>query len=204
MMLPSRLAAAALLAFVLVQPAPGQDGLQPPERPPEPPKEMKRPSGRTDLDRLFSLLQHAPDTASAKLVEARIWSQWFQSGSDTADLLMARARIAMDDNDTDVALELLDALVAVVPHYVEAWNRRATVNYMRKDFGSALHDVAETLAREPRHFGALVGLGLILQEIGQDKKALEAFRQALSLNPHLERVPDLIKQLTPKVEGREI
>ncbi|BBF91804.1 tetratricopeptide repeat protein [Blastochloris tepida] len=204
MMLPSRPLTAALLALAFVLPVAAQSPLRPPERPPEPPQELKRPTGRADLDRLFTLLQHAPDRDTAKLVEARIWGQWFSSGSDTADLLMARARAAMDDNDTEVALQLLDALVTVVPDYVEAWNRRATVNYMRKDYGSALHDVAETLAREPRHFGALVGLGLILEDIGQEKQALEAFRQALAINPYLERVPDLIKQLAPKVEGREI
>ena len=204
MMLPSRPLIAALLALAFVLPVAAQSSLRPPERLPEPPKELKRPAGRADLDRLFTLLQHAPDRDTAKLVETRIWGQWFHSGSDTADLLMSRARAAMDDNDTEVALQLLDALVTVVPDYIEAWNRRATVNYMRKNYSGALHDVAETLAREPRHFGALMGLGLILEDIGQEKQALEAFRQALALNPYLERVPDLIKQLTPKVEGREI
>ena len=106
--------------------------------------------------------------------------------------------------DTGLAIELLDAVVALAPYFVEGWNRRATLHYQRKDFGSALNDLAETLAREPRHFGALVGLGLILQDIGQDKQALEAFRQALALNPYLDRVPDLIKALTLKVEGRDI
>ena len=60
------------------------------------------------------------------------------------------------------------------------------------------------LAREPRHFGALSGLGIILQELGDDKGALEAFRRAVAVHPHLERIPDLVKKLTEKVEGREI
>ena len=60
------------------------------------------------------------------------------------------------------------------------------------------------LAREPRHFGALAGLGMIMQDLGDDKRALDAFRKALAINPHLERVPDLVKTLSEKVEGRDI
>jgi hypothetical protein len=60
------------------------------------------------------------------------------------------------------------------------------------------------LAREPRHFGALTGLGVIMQEFNEDKLALEAFRRALAVNPHLQKVPDFVKTLTEKVEGRDI
>ena len=87
---------------------------------------------------------------------------------------------------------------------VEAWNRRATVYYTKKDFGRALADIHEVLAREPRHFGALAGLGMIMQDLGDEKRALEAFRKALAVNPHLEKVPELVKTLTEKVEGRDI
>ncbi len=60
------------------------------------------------------------------------------------------------------------------------------------------------MAREPRHFGALSGLGLMLQDIGDDKHALEAYRKALAIDPHLENIPDAVKTLTDKVEGRDI
>ena len=65
-------------------------------------------------------------------------------------------------------------------------------------------DIAEVLAREPRHFGALSGLGMILQEIGDDKHALEAYRKALAVDPHLDNVPDVVKTLTEKVEGNRM
>jgi Tfp pilus assembly protein PilF len=78
------------------------------------------------------------------------------------------------------------------------------VYYTKKDFGRALADIHEVLAREPRHFGALSGLGIILQELGDEKHALEVFRRALAIHPHLERVPDLVKKLTDKVDGRDI
>ena len=126
------------------------------------------------------------------------------SGGDTATLLMSRVKLAMDKKDFDLAIKLLNAIVDIRPDYVEAWNRRATVYYMRKDFGHALEDIRHVLKLEPRHFGALSGLGMIFEEIGDDKQALEAFRRALAVHPHLEKIPDLVKKLTEKVEGRDI
>jgi len=111
---------------------------------------------------------------------------------------------ATDDKDYDLAIKLLDAIIAIKPDYVEAWNRRATVLYLKRDYGHALADIREVLAREPRHFGALAGLGLILQDIGDDKHALEAYRRALAIDPHLQNLADTVKTLIEKVEGREI
>ena len=156
------------------------------------------------LDFLFGALKAAPDEASAKHVEARIWAQWLQTSSDTAALLMLRAKAAMDAQKPDVALKLLDAVVKLRPDYIEAWNRRATIYYLKNDYARSLQDIREVLVREPRHFGALAGLGMIMQDIGDEKRALEAFRKALAVNPHLEKVPELVKTLTEKVEGRDI
>jgi tetratricopeptide (TPR) repeat protein len=156
------------------------------------------------LDFLFGALKAAPDEASAKHVEARIWALWMQTPSDTAALLMVRAKAAMDAQKMDVALKLLDAVVKLRPDYVEAWNRRATVYYLQSDYTHSLEDIEQVLVREPRHFGALAGLGMIMQDLGDDKRALEAFRKALAVNPYLEKVPELVKTLTEKVEGRDI
>jgi tetratricopeptide (TPR) repeat protein len=157
-----------------------------------------------NLDFLFEALKAAPDADSAKLVEARIWALWIASGSDTADLLMSRVKAAIDNKDTALAIELLDAIIGLKPDYVEAWNRRATLYFANKDFGKSLADIREVLAREPRHFGALTGLGIILQELGEDKLALEAFRRALAVDPYLPKIPEFVKTLTEKVEGRDI
>jgi tetratricopeptide (TPR) repeat protein len=180
-----------------------------------PPKQKKLPEApaklpkvgadRTrGLDFLFGALKAAPDEASAKHVEARIWALWLQTPSDTAALLMARAKIAMDAQQTDVAMKLLDAVIKLRPDYVEAWNRRATLYYLQNDYARSLADIEQVLAREPRHFGALAGLGMIMQDVGDDKRALDAFRKALAINPHLEKVPELVKTLSEKVEGRDI
>ena len=156
------------------------------------------------LDFLFGALKAAPDEASAKHVEARIWAVWLQTPSDTAALLMLRAKAAMDAQQSDVALKLLDAVVKLRPDYIEGWNRRATLYYLKNDYARSLRDIEQVLIREPRHFGALAGLGMIMQDLGDDKRALDAFRKALAINPHLEKVPELVKTLSEKVEGRDI
>jgi tetratricopeptide (TPR) repeat protein len=175
--------------------------------PMQPPKDLPRPQrgDRTrNLDFLFGALKAAPDAESAKQVENRIWALWIASGSDTANLLMTRAKTAIDANDLDLAIELLDAIVKIKPDYVEAWNRRATIHYMRKEYRQSMEDIRQVLIREPRHFGAMSGLGMILQEFGDEKRALDVFRRALEINPHLPKIDELVKTLIEKVEGRAI
>jgi tetratricopeptide (TPR) repeat protein len=211
---PSLRFAAAMAALALVcaapQPAPAQEAKPPnaePAQPPAPPTKLPRPQrgDRTqNLDFLFGALKAAPDTETAKAIEERIWALWFVSGSDTADLLMTRVKSAFEAKELDLAIQLLDAVVEIKPDYVEAWNRRATIYFMKKDYGHALDDIRQVLAREPRHFGALSGLGLIMQEFGDDKRALEVFRRTLAVHPQIEKIPEIVKSLTEKVEGRDI
>jgi tetratricopeptide (TPR) repeat protein len=182
--------------------APPKQQKKPPEAPSKLPKVgADRVHG---LDFLFGALKAAPDEASAKHVEARIWALWLQTPSDTAALLMMRAKAAMDAQQLDVAQKLLDAVVKLRPDYVEGWNQRATLYYLRNDYMRSLEDIEQVLAREPRHFGALAGLGMIMQDLGDEKRALDAFRKALAINPHLDKVPELVKTLSEKVEGRDI
>jgi tetratricopeptide (TPR) repeat protein len=157
-----------------------------------------------NIEFLFGALKAAPDDASAKAVEDRIWALWVAAGNDTTGLLMSRAKKAIDDNNYDLAIKLLDAIIEIKPDYTEAWNRRATVFFLKKDYGNSLADLSKVLSREPRHFGALSGLGLIMQDIGDDKHALDAYRKALAVHPRLKGVGDKIKTLVEKVEGRDI
>jgi tetratricopeptide (TPR) repeat protein len=199
-----------VLAGAMAAPAVAQDPrLLPPGKQktlPGAPAKLPNVSGEKfkNLDFLFGALKAAPDEESAKAVEARIWAVWTATPSDTAALLMVRAKTAMDRKEMDVALKLLDAVIKLRPDYVEAWNRRATLYYLQNDYAQSMEDIRQVLIREPRHFGALAGLGMIMQETGDEKHALEAFRKALAINPHMERVPDLVKTLTEKVEGRDI
>ena len=196
---------AAAPVFALAQDPPTNLPKQQKRLPEAPGKLPKVGADKTrGLDFLFGALKAAPDEVSAKHVEARIWAIWLQTPSDTAALLMMRAKAAMDAQQSDVALKLLDAVVKLRPDYVEGWNRRATLYYLKNDYGRSLHDIEQVLIREPRHFGALAGLGMIMQDLGDDKRALDAFRKALAINPHLEKVPELVKTLSEKVEGRDI
>jgi tetratricopeptide (TPR) repeat protein len=178
----------------------GDDWVQPPGNLPR----VDHADPANNLDTLFAALKIAPDETSAKAIEERIWAMWMVSGSDTCDLLMTRVKVATDAKDYDLALKLLDALVAIKPDYVEAWNQRATIYYLKDDYPHAIADIAEVLAREPRHFGALSGLGMMLQELGDDKDALNAYRDALKIDPHLEHIPDVVRTLSEKVEGRDL
>ncbi len=194
------LGGAPALSPALAQSSPGVEWLRPPSDLPR----VERGEPSYSLNTLFDALKVAPDDASAKAIEDRIWSLWKVSGSDTCTLLMSRARAATDAKDYDLAIKLLDAVVEIKPDYVEAWNRRATIYYLKQDYAHALADIAQVLSREPRHFGALAGLGLILQDIGDDKHALEAYRKALAIDPHLENLSEVVKTLSEKVEGRDI
>ena len=171
-----------------------------PDKLPKPPKGDRA----RNIDFLFEALKAAPDEDIAKQVENRIWAIWLASGSDTTDLLMNRVKAAIEAKDTALAVQLLDSIIEIKPDYIEAWNRRATLFFSMKDYGRAMTDIREVLNREPRHFGALAGLGMILEELGDDKQALDAFRKALAVNPHMKKIPDMVKTLTEKVEGRDI
>ena len=192
----------AAIAAALAAPATAaqSDLVMPPKKLPR----VQRGDTAHNLDFLFGALKVAPDDVTAKAIEERIWALWASTSSDTTILLMSRARTAMEQHDFDLAIKLLDAVTKIKPKYVEAWNERATIYYMNKDYGRALANIREVLRREPRHFGALSGLGLIMQDIGDDKQALEVYRRALAIYPRLQRIPELVKELQDKVEGRDI
>ncbi|ADH90366.1 TPR repeat-containing protein [Ancylobacter novellus DSM 506] len=179
---------------------------QTPEKPsPEKPAEAaQEPDRGKRLDALFAALKAAPDKDSAKNIAERIDVALTPSGSDTADLLMSRAALATQAKDYDLAIELLDGVLKVEPNHLEAWNKRATVFYLKQDFSDALNDLRQVVAREPRHYGAWSGIAIICKEIGDEKHALEAARQALAIYPHLDEVEDMEKTLTISVEGRPI
>jgi tetratricopeptide (TPR) repeat protein len=196
------IATAAFAAFALPAHAETGSWLEPPA--PQTLPKTARGDRMQNLEFLFGALKVAPDETSAKAIEQRIWALWVVSQSDTANLLMSRVRTAIEAKDEDLALKLLDGIVKIKPDYVEAWNRRATLYYTKKDFGRSIADIREVLKREPRHFGALMGLAMIMTEVGDDKQALEVYRRLLAVYPKMQRIPDLVKTLQEKVEGRDI
>ncbi|MBM3528384.1 MAG: tetratricopeptide repeat protein [Alphaproteobacteria bacterium] len=196
-------AAPAVAQQVVPPPGSSGDAIESMQAPKDLPRAQRGDPVR-NLDFLFGALKAAPDADTAKQVENRIWALWLASGSDTANLLMMRVKTAIEAKDLDLAIKLLDSVVQIKPDYVEAWNRRATLHYMRKDFGKSMEDIRQVLLLEPRHFGAMSGLGMILQEFGDERRALAAFRKALEIYPHLPKIPEAVKALTEKVDGRDI
>ena len=198
------LAILSAAAFLAVVPAPVYAQKDGATEPPAKAQRAQRGERTETLEFLFGALKVAPDEASAKAIEQKIWARWLITRSDTANLLMTRVKTAVEGQDLDLALKLLDSIIEIKPDYVEAWNRRATIYYQKKDYNRSLADLRQVLAREPRHFGAIAGLALIMQDIGEDKRALEMYRKALEIYPRLPRIPDTVKSLSEKVEGRDI
>ena len=192
------------LALALAVPALAEPRRAPPE--PAAPKPAARPTSKPPptLDELFERLAKARDAAEAGGVARLIERRWMRSGSDTADLLMSRAIEAMKADDPGLAVELLDRVIARAPGWAEAWNRRATAFFMQGDRRRSLADIRETLAREPRHFGALSGLGVILLAEEDKRRAYDAFKRALAVHPHLHGARESLDRLAPEVEGRDI
>lgn len=155
------------------------------------------------LDDLFTRLKDA-DEASSGRIEREIWSEWSKSGSPAMDLLLKRGRDAMAAGDMKVAIEHFTALVDHAPDFAEGWNARATAFFQAGEFGPSVADIAQVLRLNPRHFGALSGFGMILEETGRDTQAMEVYRSALAIHPHLTGVLDAIKRLEAKADGQDL
>ena len=140
-----------------------------------------------ELDRLFATLQGA-SAAEAVRIESDIWRIWSRSGSAAMDLLLERGRKAAEQGDFEAALDHLTALTDHAPDFAEGWNARATVFFQIGAYGPAIADLQRVLALNPRHFGALSGFGMILEEIHRPAQALEAYRAAWTLHPHMQGV----------------
>ncbi len=163
-----------------------------------------RPAGDAELDRLYERLAKAQSKTEADNIALAIERTELRSGSDTADLLMDRALTAIKASNTDKAIKILSAVIHLRPDYAEAWNRRATAYYLKKDYVRSIADVAETLRRNPREFGAWNGLGMMLVDMGDKKNAYEALKRALAINPHMPEARKMLDELKGEVEGRDI
>jgi len=155
------------------------------------------------LDDLFQRLASA-DEAGAGRIEREIWLEWSKSGSPAMDLLLQRGRDAMTAGDKDLAIEHFSALIDHDPDFAEGWNARATAFFAAGDYGRSVADIAETLKRNPRHFGALTGLAVILEQTDRPKAALKAWAAARAIHPHLVGVEDAIERLEHDAEGQEL
>jgi len=156
------------------------------------------------LDALFQRLTTTQDEAEAQVIESFIWTLWLDGHDDTLNQLLAQGTRDMQVGDLDAAVDRFSTLIDMAPDFAEAWNKRATVYFMTGRYDESIDDCMQVLAREPRHFGALSGLGLIYQSRGQDAEALDWFRRALEQNPHMSSIRQRVEVLSLEVEGEPI
>ena len=196
-----------LLFSVAALYAPGVRAAPPPELPPAgaPLSEEGKAEARdTVLDRLFTELAKAESEEAGRALERAIQGVWLTSGSPSIDLLMGRGLDALGEDNIDRAYFYFDEVVTLAPGFAEGWNKRAAIHYLREDYAAALRDLEQVLRLEPRHYEALAGLGVILEDLGDKKGALEAYRRALKLDPWLKNGGTRIAPLELEVEGRGI
>ncbi len=156
-----------------------------------------------DMDGLYAELAD-PDNPNWERAQADILREWSKSGSAMMDLLLKRGQEAMEAGDVDAAIEHLTALTDHAPDFAEGWYARATAYFRAGLFGPSLSDIRTTLALNPRHFGALTGLGTILEESGDPEDAMNAYRAALALNPHQANVREALERLEKDANGVDI
>lgn len=155
------------------------------------------------LDSLFERLKTAEE-GEASRIEREIWIEWSKSGSPAEDLLLQRGKDAMELGDYAAAIEHFTAIIDHDPDFAEAWNARATAFYMAGEFGPSVADIGQVLTLNPRHFGALSGLAMILEESGKPERALQVYRAALAIHPHLQGAAEAVERLETEAEGQEL
>lgn len=147
------------------------------------------------LDRLFARLAKARNSDEARNTEASIWRLWMTSDSATAELLLAQAVKAMEARQNEIALGILNRVIEVHPEFMEAWNKRATVYFLLGRFEQSVADIDHVLDVEPRHFGALSGLGMIKRQQDDLAAARAAFSDALAVNPNMDGVKRALEEI---------
>jgi tetratricopeptide (TPR) repeat protein len=153
------------------------------------------------LNPLFDKLKTAASEDEAKAAERQIWQIWIEHGNPEIERLMRQGIAAMSQDEEEQALDLFDEIVKHDKSFAEGWNKRATVEFAMGDFPASVADIERTLALEPRHFGALSGLGQIYLALHNNELALKAFRAALAINPHLWSVRQKVEELEKAKRG---
>jgi tetratricopeptide (TPR) repeat protein len=145
------------------------------------------------LDQLFRRLA-LPDCQADEL-EEEIWQLWMHHPHRRAALALDRAASDIAAQRFDLAETRLERLVRVCPDFPEAWNKRATLYYLQERDAESVRDIHRTLELEPRHFGALCGLGEICLGQGDVEAALFVFHAALRVNPHHDGARNTLEHL---------
>ncbi|WP_410217552.1 tetratricopeptide repeat protein [Paracoccus sp. (in: a-proteobacteria)] len=155
------------------------------------------------LDSAFAQLAE-PQGEGWRIAESDILRAWSRSGSPAMDLLLQRAEQALDQGDAQTAIGHLTALTDHAPDFAAGFQTRAAAFAAIGQYGPAMADLARTLELEPRHFAALTQLGAMLEEMGEDERALAAYRESLKIHPHQQEAIDGVTRLERKRIGTDI
>ena len=148
----------------------------------------------SDLDTLFEKLKSDRQVDHSD-IEAQIWEIWCSHSEIAAERSMATVLSLADAGELKAASEEADRLVDGWPNWAEAWNKRATVRFIEGRETESGTDIIETLAREPRHFGAISGLGQICLNVGDGPSALMCFEKLLVINPQSDIAQQVVKAI---------
>jgi tetratricopeptide (TPR) repeat protein len=157
------------------------------------------------LPALFEELNVTSDKATAEVIANQIWAIWSEHGDDkrlSQNLLLGTEQI--NAGSLRAAEETFTTIIDTDPAFAEAWNKRATVYFLMGAFAQSKRDIAQTIIREPRHFGALSGLGLVETHLGNYAAALKAYEQAAALHPYLEGYEEITTALKKLAAGDPI
>ena len=156
-----------------------------------------------ELNKLFDSLAE-PEQEDWERIESAIWREWSDSGSKAMNLLLRRGRTAMRAGELTIAIDHFTALTDHAPDFAEGWNMRATAYFGAGEYGLSIADIQRTLALNPRHFGAMQGLGRMLEEMGEPKNALAAYQAAYAIHPHRPGLKEAIERLEAEVSGQDL
>lgn len=136
------------------------------------------------LQQLFAELQNADEPERANEIALKIWNRWMSGSGDAAtDEQMERGVYFMQTGNLPLAENIFSNIIETHPDYAEAWNKRATVRFLRNNWTGSANDIAEVLAIEPKHFGALSGLAMIRLHQGEYSTALSIYEKVLEIHP---------------------
>ena len=155
-----------------------------------------------ELQQLFRQLENAADPNAADLVTSQIWNRWMStSGDESVNEMMEHGTYFMQIGHLPLAEDIFTKIIDDHPDYAEAWNKRATVRFMRQNWRGSEADIAEVLSLEPKHFGALSGLGMIKLYQGDLPTALSIYEQVLTIHPYSPDAVKLIPEIKKALKG---
>ncbi|MFZ0487655.1 MAG: tetratricopeptide repeat protein [Arenicellales bacterium] len=154
-----------------------------------------------NLGPLFKELYAAKHPITASQLEREIWRTWQDSGDKEVNKELQAGIGAMSDGEYEESIDRFSKVIEMDPDFAEGWNKRATAYYLNGELAKSMQDIQKTLSLEPRHFGAISGMGLIFLQEGDERAALKAFEEVLKIYPMAPTASMQVERLKKKLDG---